>query len=72
MLRYIDDDSLAKVVVVWNGLEGADSRVLAVLVGSVVVIVTGQFGQRPVIKNAKYNSEQSTVSYIVTRRCGFP
>ena len=36
-------------MVVWNGLEGADSWVLAVRIGSIVVIMTGQFGQRPEI-----------------------
>ena len=35
-------------MVVWNGLEGSNSRILAVGVGSFIIIVAGQFGQGPV------------------------
>ena len=44
-LTYVDYDSLAKVMVVRNGLEGSNSRILAVGVGSFIIIVAGQFGQ---------------------------
>jgi hypothetical protein len=46
---YINNDSFTKVMVMWNGLKGADSWVLAVRIGSIVVIMTGQFRQRPEI-----------------------
>ena len=34
-------------MVVWNGLEGSNSQVLVRIV-SFIIIVAGQFGQRPV------------------------
>ena len=47
---YVDNDSFAKVMVVWNGLEGSNPRVLTEGVESAIIVLTGQFGQRPVHK----------------------
>lgn len=59
-LTHVDDDPFAIVVVMWNGLEGADPWVLPVRVQPVVVIVTCQFGQRP----AKIN--QPSVDIVIS------
>lgn len=46
-VTYIDNDALAKIMVMWNGLKGSDAGKLAIRVKPIVVVVTCQFGQRP-------------------------
>lgn len=47
MNTHVDDDTLTKVVVVWDGFEMLHSSELAVR-GRSVLVLAAQFGQRPV------------------------
>lgn len=41
---YVDNNSFAKVMVVWNGFKGSNPLVLVERVQSAIIVLTCQFG----------------------------